>query len=479
MPESANPREDFYLSAGKMTSYVSVESETCVFLVRAEDQNVGRLLFVKQGRGEMRTLERAVKLISAAGRGKKRGRQFIDIGANIGTTTIPALRLHGFESAICFEPEPQNLLTLRLNLLLNGVEQRARAIRAAVSNESGEAQLVVDLKRSGEHWIATDPKMLSERGKGSEPISVPTVTIDQLVADGTIDLDQVGLLWMDAQAHEGHILEGAQRLLKRGIPVVFEWDPKALDRVAHERQVEEIAASQYTHFVDLRPSINGEGALFELREGRALGDYSSSFGEPGLRGFTDILLLRLSPSAAKRLNVSKLLGPSEPEPKAAPEQKKTGTPARDKPETTEPTKKPAPTRRESKPGPKEVARRRAAKREATSKNGTDGQRPAPAETNGSDEQLAALREAKKALTAAPNAAPAADGSSDPAERLRIRKRSPEADAVRKAKQALQSESPTETRRSGGKGSENHAPDRGNPPRGARSSSAGAKRPRRP
>ena len=46
-----------------------------------------------------------------------------------------------------------------------------------------------------------------------------------------IDAERTGLLWMDAEAHEGHILEGASSLLERGTPMVLEWNPVILDRV--------------------------------------------------------------------------------------------------------------------------------------------------------------------------------------------------------------------------------------------------------
>ena len=52
----------------------------------------------RQHRTEMEILERAGGLLSVVG--TVAGRQFLDVGANIGTTTVPALRLHGFGTAI-------------------------------------------------------------------------------------------------------------------------------------------------------------------------------------------------------------------------------------------------------------------------------------------------------------------------------------------------------------------------------------------
>jgi FkbM family methyltransferase len=297
-------RERFYLLAGRMTSYVSVDAGSAVYLVRTQDQNVGRSLFLKQTRGEMRVLARAVALIHAVAGGEGIARrQFLDVGANIGTTTISALIDHGFGTAVCFEPEPANLLTLRLNLLLNGLEDRAHALGAAVSDVSGTAELLVDLEQGGKHQIASDTEMVRSDQTRSQPISVPAVTLDGLIERGGIRPDEVGLLWMDAQTHEGHILQGASQLVERGTPIVLEWSPKGLERSGRLAALEAIFSDRYTHFVDLRPNADQSSPRFELRSSNALREYSSLFVQPDGPNFTDIVLLRLDRAAAEQLNV--------------------------------------------------------------------------------------------------------------------------------------------------------------------------------
>ncbi len=379
-----------------MTSYISVEAHGSVYLVRAQDQNVGRSLFVKQGRGEMKIMERAVKVIAdAAGEDAIVGRQLLDVGANIGTTTISALRQHRFETAICFEPEPQNLLTLRLNLLINRLEDRAETLGVAVSDANGTAHLMVDLEQGGGHWIVSDSESLDASIGSAAPIEVPTVTLDQLVADGKIEPDRVALLWMDAQAHEGHILRGARKLVERGVPIVLEWDPRGLDEFGDRHKVEETVGEQYTHFVDLRPNLDPERPAFELRRGEALNSYASGFGEPGARSFTDLLVLRLEPDVAGRLDVCKLLdGGGGEEPVTESAERVRGK-----------TERPKQARR-----PEETWSQRAA----------------------------ALRAAKRELLSDRSFGARDDGGwpVDPLRSLRMRKRSPEAAALRQAKHAL-------------------------------------------
>jgi FkbM family methyltransferase len=332
---TAAQRDRFYGRAARMTSYLSVETSDGVYLVRAQDQNVGRSLFVKQGRGEMRTVKRAVSLVKEAfGEDAVGGRQLLDVGANIGTSTISALRDQGFGSAICFEPEPRNVLTLRLNLLLNGLEDRVQVLPVAVSNASGTAQLMVDPEAGGENWIATDSQRMALETGAAAPMTVPTVSLDQLVEDGTIDPTGVGLLWMDAQAHEGHILEGAGRLVELGVPIALEWDPIALEKLGNRGGVETAVAEHYTHFIDLRPSVDPDRASFQLRSAKELKDFGDGSEGPGGRAFTDLVVMRLKPAVAKRMKDARKPAARPPTEVAAASESEAGAPE-DHPPTPE------------------------------------------------------------------------------------------------------------------------------------------------
>ena len=71
-----------------------------------------------------RSTGRSPRSRASSARTRSRGRSFVDVGANIGTTTIPALLSHGFETAVAIEPEPENVRVLRMNVLLNDLEDR-------------------------------------------------------------------------------------------------------------------------------------------------------------------------------------------------------------------------------------------------------------------------------------------------------------------------------------------------------------------
>lgn len=315
----------FLEESRRYTPYVGVEAAGARFLVSTDDRGVDRSLFVKQGRPEFRALSRAVGLVETLiGDDAIAGRQFVDVGANIGTTTVHALVAQGFGSAVSCEPEEANFRLLRLNVLLNDLADRVRPLRVAVSNESGDAQLVVLEGRRGASWIAVDPdkireaRAVREKRIAEEPdvlsdpearapaqlaemtvVGVERVTLDRLTETGVIETEGVGMLWVDAEGHEGHVLEGAGRLTDRGVPLVFEFHPDGLVERGQESMVFSVAEGCYTHYVDVRRP-QGDGKRFGLQPVSELRRHADRFRDTSGRGrFSDVLLVRLDARQAE------------------------------------------------------------------------------------------------------------------------------------------------------------------------------------
>jgi hypothetical protein len=55
----------------------------------------------------------------------QRGRTVVEVGANIGTTTVPLLVRYGAARVEAFEPDEMNFDLLRCNLILNHVDERS------------------------------------------------------------------------------------------------------------------------------------------------------------------------------------------------------------------------------------------------------------------------------------------------------------------------------------------------------------------
>jgi FkbM family methyltransferase len=180
------------------------------FVVSTADLVIGREVFL-HGEFDFTKLETALAILAREGRPSPS--HLIDVGANIGTITIPALKRGLVQTATAIEPHPHNLRLLRANIALNGLENHVTVLAQAVGNCDTVLHLNESSTNSGNHTI------------GSEGIPVRSSRLDDLPLPSA-----QSLLWMDIEGYEGHALQGATRLLDAGVPVVCEFNPTFLAR---------------------------------------------------------------------------------------------------------------------------------------------------------------------------------------------------------------------------------------------------------
>ena len=255
-------RAAFFDESAALVPLVAVKSGDDTFFVHTADAGVGRSLFVDGSREEMRALERAAEVL----RGLRPGwpgedSVFIDIGANIGTTTVPALTRHGFHSAVACEPDPANASLLELNLAANGLAERATVVRAAASDSEGAATLALSGDNHGDHRVVHAG---DSPAAGRTTIEVPLLATDSLLEAAGVTLERVGLVWIDAQGHEAAVLAGASRLIGAGTPVVFELWAAELERNGSLPRLVEAVQGVAGELLDLRDGgSRGDTALIE------------------------------------------------------------------------------------------------------------------------------------------------------------------------------------------------------------------------
>lgn len=180
-----------------------------LFVVDTQDRVIGRQLFL-HGEFDFHKLQTALSILKREGRPPPD--HLIDVGANIGSVVIPALKRGLVQTASAIEPHPGNLRLLRANLALNGLLDFVSIFDVAAGARSDSALLLQESStNSGNHSI------------GSTGISVRSMRLDDL----EIPFEKA-LLWMDIEGYEGHALEGASRMLTGGIPFVSEFNPRFL-----------------------------------------------------------------------------------------------------------------------------------------------------------------------------------------------------------------------------------------------------------
>ena len=176
------------------------------------------------------------------------GRTMIDIGANVGTTSIPRALLGDFNCVYAIEPDPLNYACLVRNIVSSGLRGLVLPDRVAIGDTNGE--MTMRLRRSGTHHLVTHAAHVSE----GERMVVPCLTLDSWVDRIGIDLSDVGFIKSDTQGWDARVLTGAERVLaRRHIAWQIEFSPAMLERSgAPVDELFRLLEGHFTHFIDLR-----------------------------------------------------------------------------------------------------------------------------------------------------------------------------------------------------------------------------------
>jgi len=152
---------------------------------------------------------------------------FIDVGANMGFFSVIASKLVGGRGMVfSIEANPSILEILRSNTpSLNTI-----IINSAIGNRCGTTEFYVtdDTVNSG---IAPSPFV-----KINQKITIPILTLDKLMDDGTFPDQRANFIKIDVQGDEVTVLEGAKSLIDRNddLCILVEWAPGWMETAGYD-----------------------------------------------------------------------------------------------------------------------------------------------------------------------------------------------------------------------------------------------------
>ena len=163
-------------------------------LIVYTNEHISKEIFIK-GNFEFDKLLKTIKILGT----KHKKITLVNVGANIGSISIPALTRNYFSNAILFEPGIRNYRILKANIYLNKLENKIQSNKIALSNRKGEKlRLFINEFNRGDNKIINKKNYL----KGKMQI-VNTDILDNY----TKKLNKNNsLIWMDTQGHEGFII---------------------------------------------------------------------------------------------------------------------------------------------------------------------------------------------------------------------------------------------------------------------------------
>lgn len=267
----------------KKSKYILTEnSYKEKFILITQDEVISKEIFVK-GEFDLKKLEKTLKFLRPTHKIKK----LYDIGANLGVTCIPAVQRKMIQTAIAVEPVMQNYNILKMNIILNKLEEKIMHYNCALSDKTNnDAKIEISKNNSGDHKVILE-KNLDMLNQTNNTQKIVTDKFDNLFKniDGNKDL-----IWIDTQGHEPKVLMGAENLLKSKAPIVIEFWPYELKRNGLWAQMFEIL-KKFDFFVDLSEKTLEKKEINPY----SLKDLSSNWEKDKYKDpllFTDFLLLK-------------------------------------------------------------------------------------------------------------------------------------------------------------------------------------------
>ncbi len=250
----------------------------------APDESVGRSLYC-YGHHELDLMSGAMEILRTIELCPPKGRgTILDVGANNGITSIAMLNLGELESAIAVEPEPRNFLLLEHNVRQNALSDRVVCLPYAASDRRGQVHFELSGTNDGDHRVRTSFSSTDSLGLYQETerhvIRVQCDQLHNLLSDVPASFTQnIAVIWVDVQGHEGYVFMGARQLLSEGPPVVSEIWPYGIRRAGMSQE----------QFCDIAKSIWAN--YWVRRRGRfvcyPISTFSTLFEELGYEGDVD------------------------------------------------------------------------------------------------------------------------------------------------------------------------------------------------
>jgi FkbM family methyltransferase len=199
---------------------------------------------------------------------------YIDIGANVGITTIPYALKHTWDFH-AFEPDPDHFRRLQCNLIRNGIN-RVRAHNVALYDKAGTLDLRKSPVNFGDYRLAVGASPEANNWKIAK---IRTETLDNLLSVSA--LQKPIIIKIDTQGAEPFIWRGGKSVIAAADVVLTELDPRKISEMGNDPM----------EFFDSLHAIF-PNAKSEQRNAAEIRNWIAEVVARGSKGFIDVLFRR-------------------------------------------------------------------------------------------------------------------------------------------------------------------------------------------
>lgn len=162
---------------------------------------------------------------------------FLDLGANIGSTSVYALKSNYFSNAICIEASSLNYQFLNFNSQINKLADKLKTFNYGLADFSGEGELICNPDNCGDFRIQpvnleiNSTNLFNEDNYTREVTQF--ITLNELMKQGILKSEEIGFIWIDCQGSEGLIFKGGEQFFQKvSVPLYVEFWPYGINRLA-------------------------------------------------------------------------------------------------------------------------------------------------------------------------------------------------------------------------------------------------------
>lgn len=263
---------------------ITFKREGAVWTVDVRDKLMAMRLWLEP---EFAANERAVLAWAHTYERLPRCTTILEIGANIGSSTIPFLQETSCR-VVAIEPVPRNLALLEKNLKQNGFANRVIVIQRAIADHAETLGMIVTLHNFAGSEIARQPITRPEAifRQPCETINVQATRLDDLVQSQQIAPRDVVFVWCDVQGSEGAVIRTGAPLWQAGVPLWAEIAPKLISRQDNLKRFLADTARFFDSYVSLK-NLKTQGALASPQPIASFNKFVARLG----KAQTDVLLL--------------------------------------------------------------------------------------------------------------------------------------------------------------------------------------------
>lgn len=211
----------------------------------------------------------------------------VDVGANIGSTSIPLAR-DGHCRVVAIEPTSENFRHLTLNIERNGLADRVTAVKRAVLATPGRITMSLPTTNIGAHFVLRGSTADAEPEEHTHRETVDGDGLTAIVEAAGVALDEVAFVWADVQGCEADVIASGAALWARGVPLWAEVEPHSLAKQGSLETFAPLAARHFDRFIHASALVKGGDAAV-VQPIAELDDLIRAF-TPN-EGSTDVLFL--------------------------------------------------------------------------------------------------------------------------------------------------------------------------------------------